>query len=513
MIRQLAMGVSALLASTGAALAETEVIAGDLGFDRQVLRGAELYDATDATVLVEQGRNNTGYNVRSSPERAMFLGGRTLGQGANRTMTWRPLYDRGNGACIRFENSPRFTVRRHFGEFCWDPIKVASGSNNWAVEESWIRHARDDAIEADHHGAHDGVVRRSLLEGVHTFLSVKPGKGQPIEGRARVEFHDNVMSLGCGLDDGLPCEDRDKRLKYGWARPRGSGQAIKLAGCGEAVDILFRNNVVAIGAELVDGEWVELGINTSGSNLRFFQCAQVDPASTGNTFYWLGGCDFRGLEMTTLHGACVPRKFELDPDVWTAASNDRDAWLAEVARWRTEIWEGAPLSDPELEPEPEPDTEPEPEPEPDHEPDMGSDSEPTDEIVVAVDIRPEQCPNRVRTNKDRNFPVVVVGTDNFDVRTIDPESVRLAGVPPKHHRTRVRDRAGPYEPMVGRTDANDCGRDGPDGLDDLLLRFSSETVGKAIGPVPNGTIVVVPLTGELEDGTPIRGEDVMVVLN
>ena len=505
MIRQLAIGMSALLASTGAALAQTEVITGDLGFDRQVLQGAELYDATGATVLVEQGRNNTGYNVVRSPSRAMFLGGRTLGQGANRTMTWAPLYNRGNGGCIRIENSPEFTVRRHYGEFCWDPIKVASGSNNWTVEESWIRHARDDAIEADHHGAHNGMVRRSLLEGVHTFLSVTPGKGQPIASRARVEFHDNVMSLGCGLDDGRPCEDRDKRLKFGWSRPRGSGQALKLAGCGDFVDVLFRNNVVAMGAELVDGEWVELGINTAGANLRFFQCAHVDPASTGNTFYWLGGCTFRGLEMTTLHGACVPKQFALDPDIWTAASNDRDAWLAEVARWRATVWEGKPSR-----PDPEPDPDPEPEPEPEPDPDIGGDP---DDIVVAVDVRQQQCPNRVRVDKDSNFPVVVVGTDSFDVRDINAASIRLEGVPPKHDRTRIRDEAGPFEPFVGRTDPGDCGRQGPDGLEDLLLRFSSASLGKALGPVANGAAVVVRMTGELEDGTPIVGEDVIIVLN
>ena len=334
--------VAAVMTMVSSAPARAAAIAGDQGLNRQVVNGAEHYDATAATVRVEQGTNNTGYNVTSSPQGAVFLGGRTLGQGANRTMTWAPLYARGNGACVRLENSPGMTVRHHYGEFCWDGIKVAPGSGGWTVEDSWLRHIRDDAIEADAQGAHDGVVRRSFLDGVHTLISVTPGKGHSLQERAHIELRDNVMSLGCGLDDGRPCEDRDKRLKFGWARPRGSGQAFKVAGSGQAIEILFQGNVVAMGAEPVDGAWVEVGINTAPPNLRFFQDLTVLPGSTGNTFYWLGGCDFDGLEMTTLHGACVPARFELDPAVWTRASNDRAAWETEVARWTREVWEHEP---------------------------------------------------------------------------------------------------------------------------------------------------------------------------
>ena len=485
MIRPLVTSVAALLASAGAALAQTEVITGDQGFDRQELRGATLYDALDATVHVTQGRNNTCYVIRpSSPSDAVFLGGRCLGEGANRTLPWRDLYDLGNGASVRFEGSPNLTVRHHFSEFAWDPIKPATGSGNWTVEESWIKDGRDDCIEADHAGAHDGVVRRSFLQRCHTFLSVTPGSGQAILERLLVEFEDNLMSLGCGLDDNKPCEDRDKRLKFAWARPGGSGQAFKVRGCGDEIDILFRGNVVMM----------ETGLNTGASNLPFFQCMHVQPGSTDNTFYWLGGCDFRGLEMTTLHGACVPKAFQLDPAVFTRASNDRAAWEAEVARWRAAVWEGveAPLPSP---------------------PDVAvSELEPA-EVIVGVDVRPQQCPNRVRADKRGTLPVAITGTDTFDVRDIDPKSIRLAGVSPKHRRTRFKDLASPFEPFVGNAHAGDCTREGADGFEDLLLRFSNRRVGRALGPVANGSAVVVVLTGELEDGTPIRGEAVIVVLN
>jgi hypothetical protein len=468
----------ALLVSSGAALAQTKTLAGDKGMSRQVVQGAKLYDAAKATVQVEQGKNNTGYNVTRSPAGATFLGGRTLGRGINRTQPWVTVHAKGNGACVRFENSAQLTVRRHYGEFCWDGLKPAGGSGNWRVEDSWLKHIRDDAIEADHGGAHSGIVRRTFFDRVHTFLSVTPGQGGAIGGRPRVEFHDNLMSLGCGLDGGKACENRAKRLKYAWARPQGSGQAFKSRGCGADVDMLFRNNVVMM----------ETGVNTAASNLPFFQCLRLQPGSTGNTFYWLGGCNFRGLEMTRLHGACVPARFKLDPKVWTKASNSRSAWQAAVARWQNQVWKGAaPASAPE------------------------ASAEPATETLVAVDVRPQQCPNRVRADRRGNFPVVIAGTDGFDVRDIDPRSVRLAGVAPKHKRTTFRDRASPFEPLVGKTGASDCTREGADGLEDMLLRFDSRSVGKAAGPVANGGTAVIRLTGALEDGTPIRGEEVIVI--
>ena len=36
---------------------------------------------------------------------------------------------------------------------------------------------------------------------------------------------------------------------------------------------------------------------------------------------------------------------------------------------------------------------------------------------------------------------------------------------------------------------------------------------RALGPVSDREVVVVPLTGALEDGTPIQGEDVIVVID
>jgi hypothetical protein len=100
--------------------------------------------------------------------------------------------------------------------------------------------------------------------------------------------------------------------------------------------------------------------------------------------------------------------------------------------------------------------------------------------------------------------VAVAGTDSLDVRAINPSSIRLAGVAPTA--SSFSDVVTPFEPFIGKGAARDCTREGPDGIEDLLLRFGD----RALGSASERKVVVVPLTGELEDGTPIHGEDVLV---
>jgi serine protease len=130
------------------------------------------------------------------------------------------------------------------------------------------------------------------------------------------------------------------------------------------------------------------------------------------------------------------------------------------------------------------------------------------EVAVAVDIRPQQCPNRVRADQRGILEVAIAGTASFDVRDIDLGSIRLAGVGPRPDLPRFWDVAMPFELFVGKQNAHDCTRRGGDGFLDLLLGFDIS----ALGPVTDREVIVIPLTGELEDGTPIRGEDVVVAI-
>ena len=44
------------------------------------------------------------------------------------------------------------------------------------------------------------------------------------------------------------------------------------------------------------------------------------------------------------------------------------------------------------------------------------------------------------------------------------------------------------------------------------MKFNKQEVVLALGPVEDGDVIVATLTGELLDGTPIVGEDVVVIL-
>jgi hypothetical protein len=137
-------------------------------------------------------------------------------------------------------------------------------------------------------------------------------------------------------------------------------------------------------------------------------------------------------------------------------------------------------------------------------------------IEVAVDILPRRCPNRFPVVNGRTFPFLlatILGTDEFDVAEVDVDTIRLGGAAPLSTPLtgRIVDVATPFEPFIGKQDALDCTREGRDGFDDLLFVFGGRAVAAGFGPVSNGDVVVVPLTGELVDGTPIRGEDVVLI--
>jgi len=129
--------------------------------------------------------------------------------------------------------------------------------------------------------------------------------------------------------------------------------------------------------------------------------------------------------------------------------------------------------------------------------------------VVAVDIKPGSCPNPLNTKSSGVLPVAILGTGDYDVTTIVPTSVRLAGVEPL--RNSLEDVASPL------WDTNDCNcmEAGPDGLLDLTLKFETQGIVKAIGDVNDGDVLTLELTGVLYDPppyeTPIEGADCILI--
>jgi hypothetical protein len=140
--------------------------------------------------------------------------------------------------------------------------------------------------------------------------------------------------------------------------------------------------------------------------------------------------------------------------------------------------------------------------------------EETDPIPVKIDYRPHRNSNPLNYRSRGKVRVVIFGSADFDVRQIDRESLRLAGVAP------VRDH---IRRVYSRTDG------ARDEHEDLALKFRTqqliEALELALGrELENGEEVFLNLTGNLKDdgatptgnlkddgATPIEGEDTAVV--
>jgi len=137
--------------------------------------------------------------------------------------------------------------------------------------------------------------------------------------------------------------------------------------------------------------------------------------------------------------------------------------------------------------------------------DMGSD-EAALSIEVLLDIKPGSCPNPVNVKSKGVLPVAILGTEEFDVSVIDPASIFLNGVPAI--RSSYEDVGGP----VANPDECECTANGPDGFDDLSLKFKTQDIVETFGEVNAGDILTLPLTGVLNDGTGIEGADCVVIV-
>ena len=139
----------------------------------------------------------------------------------------------------------------------------------------------------------------------------------------------------------------------------------------------------------------------------------------------------------------------------------------------------------------------------------GQDDPPTETTDVAFDIKPQSCPNPVNTRSKGKLPAAILGTEDFDVSEIDVTSLMLEGVAPL--RTDIEDVAAPVALTGAIVECSDCGDPGPDGIDDLTMKFDTQDILAAIEPVEDGEVRVLTVTGLLTDGTAISGVDVVCI--
>jgi len=134
-------------------------------------------------------------------------------------------------------------------------------------------------------------------------------------------------------------------------------------------------------------------------------------------------------------------------------------------------------------------------------------------IPVYVDIKPGSWPNPICVTSKGVFAVAICGTEDFDVMTIDPATLRIYvervtdgdGVPPL--RWSYKDVATPYT-----GDADGGHALGGDGYLDLVLIFDTPTLVASSLTRFVGETVPLVITGHLHTDAPIMGKDYVCVL-
>lgn len=126
--------------------------------------------------------------------------------------------------------------------------------------------------------------------------------------------------------------------------------------------------------------------------------------------------------------------------------------------------------------------------------------------LVYFDIKPQSWPNPLNTKTKGILPVAILGTSYFNVTTIDPITVLLEGIPPL--RWNIEDVSTPDGDLEDDCNATTAGADG---YDDLTLKFDKQAIVAALGPVNDGDVVVLTVSGNLFDGSQIEGRDCVVI--
>ena len=123
-------------------------------------------------------------------------------------------------------------------------------------------------------------------------------------------------------------------------------------------------------------------------------------------------------------------------------------------------------------------------------------------IEVPIDIKPESDPNSICLNDQGSLPVAILGTEDFDVTTIDPETILLGGVD-------LAERGSPKRPKLAYSFEDASGPGGmPDGYLDLMAFFSVPELITAGALTEDTTALTLDAYLYPEHGgTPITGTD------
>jgi hypothetical protein len=129
---------------------------------------------------------------------------------------------------------------------------------------------------------------------------------------------------------------------------------------------------------------------------------------------------------------------------------------------------------------------------------------------IFVDVRPRSYPNIIRLNSAR-FLVAIpgsAGNENF-FDTLDKTSFNIQGVPAIGVRRRLEDLTTITNELV--TDEAICQTGLADGANDLVIVWENEPIIALFPEFEDGVQVPITIQGNLLDGTPIFGNDFIVI--
>ena len=169
----------------------------DYGYTQYKISGlpvGTIIDAEAATWIQDNDDSDGDSNpypvsIKDSP--GVILDGGTIEGNIDMISAWRTVYDLGNSAGIRTEDSPNVIIRDWRITDTWDGIRVSWNSPDFLIEDVWVTNVRDDAIENDK--LNSGTIRDSLFDGVFKFLSLDPSSSSPVDGHNETVTIDGVL--------------------------------------------------------------------------------------------------------------------------------------------------------------------------------------------------------------------------------------------------------------------------------------------------------------------------------
>lgn len=140
--------------------------------------------------------------------------------------------------------------------------------------------------------------------------------------------------------------------------------------------------------------------------------------------------------------------------------------------------------------------------------------------TIKVDIKQGSCPNLINVNSGGILPVAILGTKDFPVDDLDPESVRIwrndngdyigGNVTPEKYS--YEDTATPFDPM---TEEGCCHDLTGDGIVDFDVKFDKKALvdDLSLKEIADDTTIYLRVTVLDDEGKELVGRDCVLILN